>query len=64
VDRGSLGRASRVEPIEVRTLDAIHLEAAVWLRDCGEICAVMTYDRQLQGGCAHHSLLIEAPVAA
>jgi len=63
VDSAALERASRVPPIEVRSLDAIHLDAAVTLRDRGEIEAVMTYDRQLQSGCEHHGLRVEAPTA-
>lgn len=57
----SLLRASRIEPIAVRSLDAIHLEAALRLGGRGEIAAVMTYDRQLRVGCAHHGLETEAP---
>lgn len=57
----SLLRASRLEPLVVRSLDAIHLEAALRLSGRGEIDAVMTFDRQLQAGCAHHDLLTEAP---
>lgn len=62
VDRAVLERASRLDPLEVRSLDAIHLDAAVVLAARGEIAAVLTYDRQLQAGCAHHGLAIEAPV--
>lgn len=61
IGSASLLRASRLEPIVVRSLDAIHLEAALRLRGRGEIDAVMTYDRQLQAGCAHHELTAEAP---
>jgi hypothetical protein len=61
LDRGSLERASRIAPIVVRSLDAVHLDAAVDLRSRGEISAVMTFDGQLQVGCAHHALPIEAP---
>lgn len=61
VDSGSLDRASRVQPIVVRSLDAIHLDAALALRDRGEIEVVMTYDRQLHAGCAHHGLKLAAP---
>ena len=57
----SIERASRLQPPEVRTLDAIHLDAAVELRGRSEVAAVLTYDRQLQTGCAHHGLPIEAP---
>ena len=63
LDRSTLERASRVPPSEVRSLDAIHLEAAIALRDAGEIEAVMTFDGQLQRGCEHHNLGVEAPTA-
>jgi len=61
VDAASLERASRLQPSEVRTLDAIHLDAAVELYGRSEVAAVLTYDRQVQMGCAHHGLPIEAP---
>ena len=63
VELRRLDRASRLDPVEVRSLDAIHLDAAVTLAARGEIAAVLTYDRQLQAGCAHHGLAVEAPVA-
>ncbi len=63
VDSASLQRASRLEPMVVRSLDAIHLEAAVQLRDGEEVNAVVTYDHQLRAGCAHHGLSVHAPVA-
>jgi predicted nucleic acid-binding protein len=63
VDSTSLQRASHIEPFEVRSLDAIHLEAAVGLHGRGDVVAVMTYDRQLQAGCAHHGIQVEAPTA-
>jgi hypothetical protein len=49
--------------MEVRSLDAIHLEAAVGLLGRGEVAAVLTYDRQLQTGCSH-LVPVEAPTAA
>ena len=61
VDAAALERASRLQPSEVRTLDAIHLDAAVELYGRSEVAAVLTYDRQVQTGCAHHGLPIEAP---
>jgi uncharacterized protein with PIN domain len=64
VNRESLERASRLAPMEVRSLDAIHLEAAVGLVGRGDVAAVLTYDRQLQTGCAHHLVPVEAPTAA
>ncbi len=63
VDTASLERASRLKPPEVRTLDAIHLDAALELHGRSEVVAVLTYDRQLQTGCVHHGLPIEAPGA-
>jgi uncharacterized protein len=64
IDSGSLERASHLAPMEVRSLDAIHLEAAVGLLGRGEVVAVLTHDRQLQVGCAHHLVPVEAPTAA
>lgn len=59
--RALLERASRLDPIEVRSLDAIHL-TAVDLHNAGSIAAVLTYDLQLQAGCQHHGIGVEAPV--
>ncbi len=64
VDSPSIERASRVEPMTVRSLDAIHLEAALQLQQRTEIGAVVTYDHQLHAGCTHHGLAVHAPVAA
>lgn len=64
VDGRSLRRASRIAPQVVRSLDAVHLEAAVHLHDRSEIDTVLTYDRQLRAGCTHHGLAVEAPLAA
>jgi predicted nucleic acid-binding protein len=64
VGSAALLRASRIEPVTVHSLDAIHLDAAVRLRERGAIATVMTYDRQFQAGCAHHELSVVAPAAA
>jgi len=64
VDSDTLQRASRVEPSEVRSLDAIHLDAAIHLKEQGKIGSVLTYDHQLQAGCRHHDLKIAAPSRA
>ena len=61
VDSDTLQRASRVEPSGVRSLDAIHLDAAIRLTERGKIGSVLTYDHQLQAGCRHHGLDIAAP---
>jgi uncharacterized protein len=64
IDSASLQRASRLAPTVVRSLDAIHLEAALQLHNRDEINGIMTYDRQLQDGCAHHGLTVHAPTAS
>ena len=63
LSRGGLERAVQVDPTEVRSLDAIHLATAIDLHASGEIAAVLTYDGQLQAGCRHHGILVEAPTA-
>jgi len=61
IDSASVERASRLAPTAVRSLDAIHLEAAIQLHERDEINGVVTYDRQLQAGCNHHGLSVHAP---
>jgi uncharacterized protein len=61
--RTLLEEASLIDPIEVRSLDAIHLATAQGLHAAGKIAAVLTYDHQLQAGCRHHGIEVEAPVA-
>lgn len=56
-----LEEASLIDPIEVRSLDAIYLATARDLHAHGEIAAVLTYDHQLQAGCRHHGIPVEAP---
>ncbi len=64
VDLGALERASRVTPISVRSLDAIHLDAIVELSGRGEIKEALTYDHQLQEGCSHHGVPVLAPTVS
>jgi len=52
----NLSRAARLEPIETRTLDAIHLEAAIRLRGAGTVDAVLTHHDQLRAACQHHGI--------
>ena len=61
VDREALEIASRIEPLTVRSLDAIHLQAATVLLARGEIAAMLTYDRQLIAGSRHHGLPVLTP---
>jgi predicted nucleic acid-binding protein len=60
--RALLEAASLIAPAEVRSLDAIHLATARSLHMAGEIAAVLTYVLQLQAGCQHHGISVEAPV--
>jgi len=60
LDADGLRRASAIAPSTVRTLDAIHLQAAVELHKAGAIDAVLTFDHQLQAGCIHHGLRLAA----
>jgi uncharacterized protein len=64
IDSASIERASRIAPTTVRSLDAIHLEAALQLHERDAINGVVTYDHQLQNGCDHHGLAVHAPVAS
>ena len=56
-----LEQAAQLDPVNVRSLDAIHLATAINLHAAGDIAAVLTYDGQLQDGCQHHGIAIEAP---
>lgn len=58
-----LEQAARLDPVNVRSLDAIHLATAINLHAVGDIASVLTYDRQLQAGCQHHGIHVEAPAA-
>jgi uncharacterized protein with PIN domain len=63
LDGAALERSSRLQPLEVRSLDAIHLDAAIQLHGADDVADVLTFDRQLQAGCAHHDLPVQAPTA-
>jgi hypothetical protein len=42
----AIERASRLDPVQVRMLDAIHLDAAIDLPGAGTITTVLTHDEQ------------------
>lgn len=42
-----LARATEPFPVPVRTLDALHLASATWLRDQGQQVRLATYDSRL-----------------
>jgi predicted nucleic acid-binding protein len=53
--------AAAIQPLEVRSLDAIHLGAAVELRDAELVSAVLTFDKQFIAGCVHHGIEVIKP---
>jgi predicted nucleic acid-binding protein len=61
VTSAQLRSATVIEPAQVRTLDSIHLNAAVSLHRTTKIAAVLTFDVQLQAGCRYHDIPVEAP---
>lgn len=50
LDPTVLGRALQPFPVPTRTLDALHLASASWLRERGAEVRVATYDRRLADG--------------
>jgi predicted nucleic acid-binding protein len=57
----AIKRASRLEPVQLRTLDAIHLEAAIDLHGAGSITTVLTHDEQLRNACTPHGIRLAIP---
>ncbi len=51
--------ARSVGTAELRTLDALHLAAALELGS--DLAAVITYDRRFSLGCSHHGVIASAP---
>jgi predicted nucleic acid-binding protein len=51
--------ASTLAPVELRTLDAIHLASALTLGD--DLAGLLTYDERLQRAGAMHELAVLAP---
>jgi uncharacterized protein len=61
IDRRIMHAAARIEPLAVRTLEAIHLATALELDE--EIEAMVVYDRQLAAGARRHGIEAVAPGA-
>lgn len=59
VDAATLTLASNVNPVVLRTLDAIHLASALVVR--ADLDAFITYDRQLADAASAAGLAVEAP---
>ncbi len=61
IDTRILSVAARLEPRELRTLDAIHLATALSVRE--QLGAVVAYDSRLAQAAEHHGVPILAPAA-
>ena len=61
LDDAILASSETLPPATVATLDAIHLATALRLATAGVLDTVMTYDRRLGDGAAHHGLRVLAP---
>ena len=61
LDHAILASSETLPPTTVATLDAIHLATALRLATAGVLDTVMTYDRRLADGAAHHGLRVLAP---
>ena len=61
LDDAILTSSETLPPATVATLDAIHLATALRLAAVGVLDTVMTYDRRLADGAAHHGLRVLAP---
>jgi predicted nucleic acid-binding protein len=61
LDDAILTSSETLPPATVATLDAIHLATALKLAAAGVLDTVMTYDRRLADGAAHHGLRVLAP---
>ena len=59
VDEALMDRAGDLDPRELRTLDAIHLAAA--LAVVSDLGVLITYDERLAAASRAHGLLVEAP---
>ena len=59
VDRRILAAAAALEPVDLRTLDAIHLATALAVRE--ELDVLVTYDRRLRAAAERADLGVEAP---
>lgn len=59
IDDDLLTAASRMDPIEMRSLDAIHLATALRLAD--ELEAIVTYDRRMIEGARTLGLPVASP---
>ena len=54
--------AIRIEPVEVRSLDALHLAAALALGD--ELEAIVVYDKRLADAAVRYGIAVVSPGAA
>jgi len=61
VDEELLAAAETVLPVEVASLDALHLATALRLAAASRLDALMTYDLRLARAAEHHGIRVLAP---
>jgi predicted nucleic acid-binding protein len=61
IDDSVLADAEKVGPMNVGTLDAIHLVTALTVRAEAPSAVMLTYDRTLTAAAAHHGLEVLEP---
>jgi predicted nucleic acid-binding protein len=59
VTTSTFERAAQLDPIELRSLDALHLAAALELGD--ELAGIITYDERLAAAAADYGVTVIAP---
>ncbi len=59
VETADYDLAARLDPVSVRTLDAIHIASALKLGD--ELEGMVTYDKRLADGCTSLGIEVTAP---
>jgi len=62
LDDAILVAAESLAPVDVGTLDALHLATALRLADAGLITTLLTYDERLAAGARLHGIQVLAPV--
>ena len=59
IEAGILGRAADLQPLDLRTLDAIHLATALLVQQ--DIAGLITYDARLAGAAAAADITVLTP---
>ena len=59
LDAEVCGRAAAMDPLALRSLDALHLASAMTYAD--ELDGIVTYDRRLADAAEHHGVMVIEP---